>query len=239
MAIRLPLRIVVHSIILLLLLTVNGAYAHAELPKYVIKNDQSEWRDFEVLLTVDPTQGQSIASISNQQVKGKLQTSRLHLDQLADYWLGWTVENATDLTQRRLVGFDESYPKQVVLYEAKDDGWSERISGIDIPVSQRQLQTELPIFEIELAPFEQKTFYLKLNVGAKNSTIGTYFIQRANLVNEQRWLLVFHVFVIGALAALLIYNLFLSIALRDALYLLYSGYVSFFLLFLVAFTGLV
>lgn len=115
MAIRLPLRIVVHSIILLLLLTVNGAYAHAELPKYVIKNDQSEWRDFEVLLTVDPTQGQSIASISNQQVKGKLQTSRLHLDQLADYWLGWTVENATDLTQRRLVGFDESYPKQVVL----------------------------------------------------------------------------------------------------------------------------
>ena len=238
MAVWLPMRIIVHSLILLLLLTVNGAYAHTELPKYVIKNDQSEWRDFEVLLTVDPTQSQSITSIFDEKDQGILRTSRLHLDQVANYWLGWTVENNTDLTQRRLVGFDESYPKQVVLYEAINGEWLERLSGIDVPVSQRQLQTELPIFEIELAPFEQKTFYLKLNVGAKNSTIGTYFVQRANLVNEQRLLLVLHVLVIGALASLLVYNLFLSFALRDTLYLFYSGYVGFFLLFLVAFTGL-
>jgi two-component system, sensor histidine kinase LadS len=234
----LPWRVVAYVFTLLWLVSVNGVYAQTSLPHYVISSDQSEWRDFEVLLTVDPTQRLSINSVLEHQDARITHTSRLHVDQLATYWLGWTVENATNNRQSRLVGFDESFPKQVVLYEANGDGWLERFNGIEVPVAQRQLQTELPIFEIELAPSEQKTFYLKLDVGAKNTTIGTYMVQRANFVNEQRLLLVFHVAVMGALAALFIYNLFLSFALRDNLYLFYSGYVGFFLLFLVGFTGL-
>lgn len=189
----LPWRVVAYVFTLLWLVSVNGVYAQTSLPHYVINSDQSEWRDFEVLLTVDPTQRLSINSVLEHQDARITHTSRLHVDQLATYWLGWTVENATNNRQSRLVGFDESFPKQVVLYEANGDGWLERFNGIEVPVAQRQLQTELPIFEIELAPSEQKTFYLKLDVGAKNTTIGTYMVQRANFVNEQRLLLVFHV----------------------------------------------
>lgn len=214
------------------------ASAGPTLPIYVINDTQSEWRDFDVWLFVDETRQASLESVIQQADAGFKSHSRLKIDKLAHYWLGWSVENTSDQTQRRLVGFDESFAKRVDLYEQQADDWLVRHSGIDIPVSQRQLQTELPVFEVELAPGERKTFYLMLDIASAPANIGTYLVQRSRFVNEQRLLLIFHVAVIGAFLALLIYNLFLSFALNDRLYLYYSGYVGFFLLFLAAFTGL-
>lgn len=224
--------------VLMLSLVSSLTLAQPPLPVYSMTDNQSEWRDFEVWLFIDETQQAPIESVITQSDQGKPSASRLKIDRLAHYWLGWTLENSSTQTQRRLVGFDESFAKQVDLYEQQGEGWLIRHNGIDVPVSERQLQTEFPIFEIELAPGERKTYFLKLNVGTSPANIGTYLVQRASFVHEQRAFLIFHVAVIGAFLALLIYNLFLAFALTDRLYLYYSGYVGFFLLFLIAFTGL-
>lgn len=209
----------------------------ASMPMYSITPDTPPLKNFLVHFHLDKTQQltvEQVAALANTSVVG---SSRQIYQANHHYWFGFRLHNASNEPVTRILAFDESFLYRADLYTFHHQAWSREANGLVVPLSQRPTLSQLPAFSVTLAPGETQSFYLFAQAKSSEANVGLTIIDRSLFISQQRIALIFYAMFIGALAALVLYNLFLFLSLRDISYFYYVGHTAFFLVFFIAFSG--
>lgn len=197
-------------------------------------------KNFPVSLFVDPTKNLTIKEVSLLQQEYQAARSRFVIPahERANYWFIFKVRNQSEQDIVRIIGFDEPFLYQANLYYQQTDGqWFEEKNGLVIPLQQRKIEHRHPQFSVPLAAGETKTLYLMMNSEQNLLTVGIniksqhQFLLSEKIETGAYWLF------FGISIAMLIYNLFLLMTLRDKLYLHYCLYCLTFLIFAIMYSG--
>ncbi|WP_323843819.1 diguanylate cyclase [Microbulbifer magnicolonia] len=140
------------------------------------------------------------------------------------YWVAFTLRNPTGREIPLVIRQD--YPLIDYLdFWAQDDGgtWQKIATGDRLPFASRPLALRDFVFPVTVPAHSERSYYLRyatqgsLNIGLSVSS-ETAFLPRLNV--EQLLLGIYY----GGFLVLVIYNLFLFLAIRDSAYIYYMGY---------------
>lgn len=196
--------------------------ATPDVPVYEVGDDQVSYVDFPVYFVSDESQSIGVAEIASGVLPGEVISSRYYVPELrSDRWFIFDVRNSSNERVTRITRLDEAIFEVADLFYQQDGKWVRLQGGLNIPLNERALKNRTPSFVISLAPGETRRLYLKfysrtflLTLGARLESPEQAFLF------EQKFLFVYMIF-FGAVGALLAYNLFLLLSLRDMIYLYY------------------
>lgn len=164
--------------------------------------------------------------------------SDLHFGYTRDrIWLHTQIHNQSGVEQQRLLEFEYAFLDQVTVFVLRGNDIETMRSGNVLPVNDRVLANRQPIFPIELAPNERiQVFALIDSEGSIALDVNLVAPESFFPANDYRnfWLSAY----LGMLLALGLYNLLLSIGLREKVFLLYALFVSSFSIGIVTMNGL-
>lgn len=149
-------------------------------------------------------------------------------------WMKITLESAAPEETRWHLHFPYSSLSRVVLYQP---GQPERVSGLGVPLADRDYPHRNAVFRVQLAPGQQTTLYLRAeSVGSLgvSSQLWSGSAFASHSVSSSALLALY----CGLLLGLGLYHVGIAGLLRDCNYLLYGGHVLLFTLGIVAFSGL-
>jgi two-component sensor histidine kinase len=136
-------------------------------------------------------------------------------------WIKFTLKNTSNKTITKVLEYNSPLTTEVILFNSS----ASIIKKDGLFNTNQDRRTVNPIFEIELTPFQSKTYYLKAS-----SYITTLIIE-LNLFNtnyfskkETRHQVILSLF-FGAMLVLSIYNLFIFFFTKDISYFYYSLYI--------------
>lgn len=142
----------------------------------------------------------------------------------AAYWVAFTLRNASALPLPLVVRQDYPLIDHLEFWAEDAAGeWQGLVTGDRLPFTSRALPLRDFVFPIVVPPESERTYYLRyatqgsLNVGLSVSS-ETAFLPKLGV--EQFLLGIYY----GGFLVLVIYNLFLFIAVRDRAYVYYMGY---------------
>jgi diguanylate cyclase (GGDEF)-like protein len=210
--------------------------AWADMPSQPV-NPKGFVKDFPVVLLFDSSKELSLPQVIEQSSYAKKTTSRVIHNQSGHYWYGFELTNPTDQKLDLVLGLDEVYLHQVDLYTWQDSSWRHQRNGLVVPLDERPAQSQLPVFTLQLEPGESKQFFLMVGTDLSEVMSGLFVAERSAFIQQQRLELVLFSIVIGILLALVGYNLFLFLSLRDLGYSFYVAHVAMFLLYFLSYTG--
>jgi len=215
-----------------------------EAPLLEVGGDDFYTNSFSVQAYTDHSRSLTINDVSQLDLTDHVMHSRFNIPiEHANYWFVFKIKNQSEQAIRRIVKFDEPYLLNADIYyqsatnNVDEKQWFRELNGLAIPVSERQLYNRLPSFLIPLAPGETKTIYLMMTTRLNLATVGIevatppIFILNEQIATGAYWLF------FGISLAMLIYNLFLLITLRDRLYFYYVIYCATFLIFVAMYSG--
>ncbi|OPX54705.1 diguanylate cyclase (GGDEF) domain-containing protein [Oceanospirillum multiglobuliferum] len=211
------------TLILILLSTLLVAKAYAtEIPSYNIADNQQLQEQFELAYIQAPRKEMLPADIAKLKPKYSIRSSRFYIPSVdADHWFIVRVENNSDSYIERMLRIDEGYFSEASLFFLRNDQWNTELNGLQIPLEDRKVKSLHPSFLIELAPFETKVIYLKLNSHYYNLTAGIHIEPMAQFYKKEQANLLIYAAYLGAALTILIYNLFLYLSIKEKLYLYY------------------
>ncbi|WP_323843818.1 diguanylate cyclase [Microbulbifer magnicolonia] len=153
------------------------------------------------------------------------------------YWVAFTLRNPTGQPQSLLIRQDYPLIDYLDFWAQDDSGsWQSIATGDRRPFASRPLALRDFVFPVSLPPQSERTFYLRyasqgsLNIGLSVSSETAYLSQ---LEVEQLLMGIYY----GGFLVLVIYNLFLFMAVRDRAYVYYMGYVLSYGLYFGALNG--
>ncbi|SHG12503.1 diguanylate cyclase (GGDEF) domain-containing protein [Microbulbifer donghaiensis] len=140
------------------------------------------------------------------------------------YWAAFTLRNSTDKAVPLVIRQDYPLIDYLDFWGQDDSGaWQKIATGDRLPFASRPLALRDFVFPVTLPAHSERTYYLRyatqgsLNIGLSVSS-ETAFLPQLNL--EQLLLGIYY----GGFLVLVIYNLFLFLAMRDTAYVYYMGY---------------
>jgi len=146
------------------------------------------------------------------------------------FWFKFKVKNTTDAELQRIFKFSNSFVDKLDFYIVSDDAkYTKYQYGAGYFKDSQLNELKKPEFPLSLASGESKTIYFSMFGHFPN--YGTLFIFEHKDLHE--YILEFdmlYALYIGALLALILYNLFIYFFSRDISYLYYVLYTLFFLL---------
>lgn len=161
--------------------------------------------------------------------------SSMHFGYSSDaLWMKITLESAALEETLWHLYFPYSSLSRVVLYQ---EGRAERLSGLGVPLAERDYPHRNAVFRLRLAPGEQTTLYLRAeSVGSlgvstqlwSGAAFGSHSVSSTALL----------AIYCGLLLGLGLYHLLIAGLLRDCNYMLYGSHLLLFTLGVVAFSGL-
>lgn len=149
-------------------------------------------------------------------------------------WLRLKVRSAVQHVSHWRLHFSYSSLDRLELYET---GQPPRLAGDTVPLSQRDATTRDPVFDLELAPGEERTLYVRATSDGSLTLVSSLWSTSdfAHFNETSTSLITLY---LGMLLALAAYNLLLFMVLRERAYLLYVCFAISFGLGALAFTGL-
>ena len=192
----------------------------------------------ELLYIKDESKKLTVAQVASGQYAGVLENDTFYATgDSAVHWLVLKFHNSSDQPVRRVLSMDENMLYQVSVFERLDDIWKAQHAGAEIPFQERLIQTHIPAFSIALNPGQQQTYYLKIDslVTEWTATLAVYSEQAFNQYNEDLILKLSLYF--GAFAAIIVYNFFLSLMLRERVYIYYVAFSLSFAVFALTYSG--
>ena len=204
-----------------LMLSVEIIYSQS-IPSYDISSDYNDLKQFQVYVIEDTSREMTINDVASGRIKGVLTSSRFYVQSTdINYWFCFSLVNRSNRVIDRVISFDESYAEEATLYYRQDDSWHEERAGLAVPLDQRPVHNRNPIFLVNLQPRQSKTVYMKLHSNYGMLTIGVYCETPESFLNREQLNTAYYMFYFGAACALIIYNFFLFVSLREKLYLYY------------------
>lgn len=143
-----------------------------------------------------------------------------------EIWLRLHFSTPSDLPQRWLLEVAHASLDRVDLYlSANNQAYQHQYSGDLIPFSQRPFQHRNHVFDVSLQPASHYTLYLRVvSEGTLSAPVTLWQPDTLWQQDQLSYSLLSAYY--GLLVALLVYNLFLFLSLRDPLYLTYVAFIS-------------
>ena len=140
------------------------------------------------------------------------------------WWVSFTLRNPTDRPLQLLVRQDYPLIDYLDFWAPEEGGgWQHMATGDRLPFSSRPLALREYVFPVILPEHSERTYYLRyatqgaLNIGLSVSSENALI---PHLTLDQFLLGVYY----GGFLVLVVYNLFLFLAVRDRVYIFYMGY---------------
>ena len=136
-------------------------------------------------------------------------------------WIKLQIQNNSSNEYKWLV--ELGYPQiDTVLFYTQENGvWRYQESGDLKPFSNRSINNRNPVFELGLAPNQQKVFYFKIvTTSSINADIKVYEI-KAFQASDAKVSLAYGIY-FGILAVMFFFNFFIFLTLKDLNYLYYT-----------------
>jgi signal transduction histidine kinase len=143
------------------------------------------------------------------------------------YWVRLDVQNETTFTDHWLLeqGFANLHFVDLYTPLPEGGGYTIKKTGVLRPSATRDVPHPRIIFDLVIPPQSQETIYLRFQNGASMTLPLTLWTQAAFLNQSLVELILRGVFY-GTLAALLFYNLFLLMSVREASYLYFVSFLT-------------
>ena len=152
------------------------------------------------------------------------------------YWFKFDIKNSSSEKISRKVGFDEVFFESVNLYYKVDSGWFKCQSGMVVPLRDREVKNRCPVFNVTLNGHETKTIYLQV-YSAFSLISGIVVADDDVYLQGEQKKAMWYWFYFGAAIAIVIYNFFLLLYIRDKTYLYYVLYAFSFVVFTFVYSG--
>lgn len=138
-------------------------------------------------------------------------------------WFKVTLFNPTE-NEEFILSLNEHFYETAELYYYNEK-WEKKETGFFTPLDQREIKTSKLNFKIDLKPNTSQTYYIKLQ--GKYSYFGNITIIPKELFVAHQFFSIdsFYIFALGMVFIIILYNLFLWIKLKEALYGFYVGYM--------------
>ncbi|TGN03130.1 7TM diverse intracellular signaling domain-containing protein [Leptospira dzoumogneensis] len=154
-----------------------------------------------------------------------------------NYWFRLTFENDTPELVSKLVEINYSNIDIVQFYKPNSDGtYSKEESGMLFPFSARSFKNRNFVYQIELGPGQQKTYYLMTwTSGGLNIPLTLWDKETFSQYNAdvQHGLGLYY----GVMIVMILYNIFIFFSVRDVSYFYYVSYILGFLGIQLVLTG--
>lgn len=224
-------------IAVLIYLPLSGLLWSSDFPGYDLIPGPFSISNFKIGLVITPSSVSDIDQIAAMEKPHELVQSRLiSATPENTYWAVFNLRNNENEDLEVIIRIDEYGPDRVNLYYNSDSGWVILRNGMTVSVSRRQIPSRIAAFSVVLQPGENIRFFLEYHsafVTPTNIHIEDpeTFYRGEVLYTAGYW------FFFGAAIVMLLYNLFLSVSLRDKSYYLYVSFIFFFLIFAVLYSG--
>ena len=143
-----------------------------------------------------------------------------------DYWLKITFDRKSDAPRSRLLEIDQSNIDIVEFYVPVGGGKFEvQAAGMQYPFDSRQIKNRNFVFAIDIAPGEQKTFYIRARTCGGLILPLVLWDKEAFTeynANVQHGLGFYY----GIMLVMILYNLFIYFSVRDISYFYYVCYIT-------------
>lgn len=223
-------------ILALYLLSQEEVYSQ-NIPVVNISSQQQIITSFPVGLIIDYKKDNSITQIAKIPTPQKIVLSRYNLPSIdPNYWFMFQIKNQMDEKIYRIIRFDEVYMENADIYYQNKNDWYHESNGLSKPLHLRTIPNRAPVFLVSLKPGETKTIYLKLH-SKFVLVVGIHVESISQFALTEQWQTIGYWAYFGAALAILLYNMFLLITLRDRAYLYYVIYVANFILFVFLYSG--
>ncbi|XDD48886.1 7TM diverse intracellular signaling domain-containing protein [Leptospira sp. WS92.C1] len=154
-----------------------------------------------------------------------------------DYWIRITFANAKDISDLKLLEIDYSNIDKVEFYRPNSNGEFEvESSGMLFPFYIRKFINRNFVYDINLAPNEEKTYYIRATTSG--GLILPFVLWNKDKFNQynadiQHGLGLYY----GVMIVMILYNIFIFLSVRDISYFYYVMYIIGFLGIQLVLTG--
>jgi signal transduction histidine kinase len=205
---------------------------------YDIATERSS-SEFDVHLLVDSTNNMTLNDVIDAKEAFRLSPSRIAIPHAyRSYWYAFQLENSGSETKEYIIGFDEVFMETVDFYCLSATDTIHQRNGLSVIVANRSERNRCPIYRVVLESGAQKTIYIKA-YSEFELIIGLVKQEYHQFLAQEEATTMWYWLYFGAAIAILIYNLFLLIYIRERLYLYYVIYAFFFVLFTFVYSGYV
>ena len=206
-----------------------GSAARATPVEFVARGGQDLTPALEVV--EDPSAMWTLAQAQQQfaQGQGRVQPQQREALGLgfsrSAFWVRLVLDNPTAKTQDQMLRVANARISYITLYMPQSVGvYHAVVTGGDMPFATRQHDNREFLFPLQLAPYSQTTYYLRVQ-----STIGLLLPVELwaadDFEHQERQDYMRQAWYLGIATAMVIFNLLLFIALRHRIYLTYVGFV--------------
>lgn len=192
----------------------------------------------------DPTQSLSLADVQTPDIASRFKSDTPPAEALSfgythsAYWLRLTIRNETDAPIERMLEIGQARISSVQFHQPHATGGYQSVfTGNLMPFDARPYKNRFYVFPVILPPHADQVFFLRfhsahsLSVPLRLWETQTFHVYERNDYLGQA-------LYFGIVMAMVLFNLLLYIALRDAIYLMYVSFVSLMSLSLAAQNGL-
>lgn len=152
------------------------------------------------------------------------------------FWFRFQVNNTAAQLKVMNLLFTETVVTHIELYQQTSSGWNVTRSGVDVSIEQRVLETQYPVFALEFGPNSDNIILLKIQ--SPFGIFGAFqLLEQEELFTELLLKDSVHMFMLGAVLVITLYNLSLWFSLKERVYLYYVAYASGYWLWLTFYSG--
>jgi diguanylate cyclase (GGDEF)-like protein len=236
------------GVLLFALVTFHSTFVNAAAsqkingPALILHDGQGEYLlGTHIEYLEDPSQTLNIEQASSLEYTDKFTHSNVDILNfgLKDsvYWLRFTVKNKTAMEKHWFLELARPSMNSVFFYVQSSDGngFTETKTGYVFPFSTRDVLHENFVFDLNIAPGNEQTYYLRVKDMSLDLPLRIWSDNAFDDHDQISRLIIAASF--GALLAMLIYNIILLIIMRDRGYIYYAFFQIFVLLYLGSIQG--
>jgi len=196
----------------------------------IIEDNDISYENFEINFYQDKSKKLSLEDIQNIKEFQKVNNNIALGKQEGNIWLHFSIKNSTQKIQKRVLFMTEPNLWDIELFIIADKKIiSTQIVGQNILSKDGKIASFYPELEINLEAGESIDIYIR-SFSPFNHTFKVVVPTNKDLIKYKILKNSLLSLYFGAIGALLLYNLFIYFSIRDKNYLLYIGFVFFYLL---------
>lgn len=206
------------------------------IPELKLENNISSYKNFQVeLLKEKLGKSLGIEEISKKSFTETISNKFTFGYKENNFWFRFLVYNDSKEARTMILEFTEIIHKTTDLYIVSDQ-ITHIENGLKVPVEERKVKESNPSFLLQFAPFERKEIYL--NIASIYAVFGAIELKTIeHFYKDTQVKKNIYIFYFGAAIAIVLYNLFIYLYLREKVYLYYISYVLTFILWAANYKG--
>lgn len=207
-----------------------------ELFSLTLEDNRTTYLDFPVDVYIDQSGRLGVDEISKAVFLPQQGSTFAYGKITGSLWFRLKLDNQSNQSNF-VVSLGESFYKKANFYCRVSDGWQVEQSGLDIPMSKREIKDNTIAFGVTLPQGEVQTCYIELQ-GLYNYFGHIRIYEQSVFYRDSKFGIdSFYFFTFGLFLIISFFNLLLFVKLKEKIYLYYFGYVFFYLFYLVCISG--